>query len=179
MTCPKFHTPLVTHLDRLLNKILHDDPPSLPDEWHKIYGLASLPSSSRPPLVIYINSTCNDAGRPSTAAGLGVFFRDGNVLNSSKRVVGDQSNSRAHLYALLLALQLASANRALHIHSSSEYLINSLTYWAPCHAKTGWACANSDLLSAIALWIASRPAPVKLFKVKSHSISLHLNKVSL
>ncbi|KAF5331291.1 hypothetical protein D9758_018496 [Tetrapyrgos nigripes] len=52
---PKFHTLLVTHLDHLLDEILHDDPPSLPDEWHKIHGLASLPSSSRPPLVIYID----------------------------------------------------------------------------------------------------------------------------
>ncbi|KAF5331290.1 hypothetical protein D9758_018495 [Tetrapyrgos nigripes] len=96
----------------------------------------------------------------------------------SKCVVGDQSNDCAHLYAILLALQLTPANCALHIHSSSEYLINSLTYWAPRHAKTGWACTNSDLLSAIALWIASRPAPVKLFKVKSHSVSLHLDKVT-
>ncbi|KAF5340538.1 hypothetical protein D9758_015818 [Tetrapyrgos nigripes] len=39
---PKFNTPLVTHLNHLLDDILHTNPPSLPDQWHKIYGLASL-----------------------------------------------------------------------------------------------------------------------------------------
>ncbi|KAF5331289.1 hypothetical protein D9758_018494 [Tetrapyrgos nigripes] len=76
-----------------IDEILHTDPPSLPDQWHKIYGLASLPPSPCQPLLIHIDGTCSNPGHHGAAAGSGIFFGDGNVLNSSKHVVREQSNS--------------------------------------------------------------------------------------
>ncbi|KAF5344711.1 hypothetical protein D9758_015267 [Tetrapyrgos nigripes] len=164
----QFHTPLITHLDRLLDEILHTDPLSLEEQWGKIYGAAPLCEHSQLPLKVYTDGACMHPGHSNATAGSGVFFGHGNLLNCTKCVPGSQTNNQAELYAVLTALQLSTPNCSLLIHTNSEYLINSLTYWALVCAKCGWSVPHGDLLKNIVLWIASQSAPVQFVKVKAH-----------
>ncbi|KAF5344745.1 hypothetical protein D9758_015292 [Tetrapyrgos nigripes] len=91
---------------------------------------------------------------------------------------GSQSKNCSDLFTILLALQLAPPDCPLFIHTSSEFLTNSLTYWAPAKARCGWSCTDSDLLKCITLAIASHLAPVKLITVNADSAKQHHHNAS-
>ncbi|KAF5336643.1 hypothetical protein D9758_015929 [Tetrapyrgos nigripes] len=172
---PKFHTPLVSELDQLLDHLMKQPFPSLEEQWSNIYGLATLEDHARPPLVVHISGACSNEDRSNATAGSGIFFGFRNTLNMSKRVPGTRSHYRAEVYAVLLALQLAPPDRALFLYLTSESLTHSLTYGAPGRAKCGWTGtgAHGELFKCVALEIAARSAPVKFIKLISNSANDH------
>ncbi|KAF5373165.1 hypothetical protein D9758_001441 [Tetrapyrgos nigripes] len=126
-----------------------------------------------PALFFHTHSSCINAGQPHTIAGSGVFFGFGSLLNCSNCVPGTPSKNCTDLSAILLALQLTPTDHPLLIHTSSDFVIKSLTYWAPGRARCGWPGTDSNLLKCITCWIASCSAPVKLIKVKADSTNQH------
>ncbi|KAF5335890.1 hypothetical protein D9758_017543 [Tetrapyrgos nigripes] len=175
---PKIFTPLVTNLDFLLNQLLQCPTPTLEQNWEKLYGNAILEPHPHPSLFVHTQGSCINPGQPHATASSGVFFGFGSLLNCSNRVPGSQSKNRTDLFAVLLALRLAPPDRPLFIHTSSKFLINSLTYWAPARARCGWSCTDSDLLKCITLVITSCSAPVKLIKVNADSANQHHHNAS-
>ncbi|THU93160.1 ribonuclease H-like protein, partial [Dendrothele bispora CBS 962.96] len=137
----------------------------------KLYGGAAITSTN--PLVVHTDGSCRTTGRHVSYAGAGIYFGHRNALNRSERVLGPQTNNRAELYAVLTALQLAPLDRSLYLYTDSQYVINSLTHWAPMHAKCGWKCTNGDVMKSIVAWIGARSAPLHFFWVKGHSGNKH------
>ncbi|THU94313.1 ribonuclease H-like protein, partial [Dendrothele bispora CBS 962.96] len=158
----------------MLSEILTKEESTLDDELSKLYGNVDPHAyHCRDALKVYTDGSCDDPRSPHPKAGAGVFFGPNNPLNCSRRVSGEQTNARAELYAVLVALQRAPRDRALEINTDSEYVIKSLTFYAPMQSMCGWKCANGDLLRSIVSWIRSRPAPLSLVWVKAHAGNFH------
>lgn len=159
--------PSETFLDKLLIEILDsssDDP--IASTYGKVYADGD-------PLEIYTDGACLENGSPNARAGAGVYFGVNHISNSSTRVSGAQSNNRAELLAVLVALSSVSVRRCLCIYTDSQYVIRSIVHWGPGSASRGWVCANGDILKDIALWIKSRQSWVKFRYVKGHSGNAH------
>ncbi|KAF5340522.1 hypothetical protein D9758_015817 [Tetrapyrgos nigripes] len=125
------------------------------------------------PLMTTLRNTANPLG-------LGVA-KDSSALIFKMPIHSDLDVHRKFVYIRLggsATIAVSPSNCALDIHSSSMYLINSLTYWAPQRADTRWSCTNGDLLSTIVQWITSCPAPVTLNKIKSGSSCQHYHKAA-
>lgn len=56
---------------------------------------------------VYVHGSCLDNGRPEAAAGVGVFWGDGDFRNRQKRLKGVQTNNRAALMAVIVAIDMA------------------------------------------------------------------------
>ncbi len=84
-------------------------------------------------------------------------------------MAGAQTNNRAELTAVLLAILEAQPSLALQLFTDSQYAIHSICHWAPLWANTGWSCANADILKDIARIISLRHAPISFIWVKGHS----------
>ncbi|KAJ7482505.1 ribonuclease H-like domain-containing protein [Mycena latifolia] len=126
----------------------------------KFFGpVAGLDTSG---LKVYTDGSCFENGSDNAHAGMGVYFGLGNESNISLRVMGDQTNNRGELLAVLYCVSTAKPYKHLDIYSDSEYAIRSIVYWGPDHAEAGWKCANSDLLQDILSWIHFRTTPVHL-----------------
>ena len=165
--------PLNSYLDRLLAELL-ETPCSPKDRLIATYGAfsSSCPPSHTRRVYAY--------GRIARSqAGAGVFFGPQNASNSSWRVPGQQSDNRASLFAILLALSLTPSSIGLHIFSSSLYAIRSIFDWGPANASLGWHnSAHGDLLRLIACWIRGRTGPVKLSLCKLSNKDGHAAEAS-
>ncbi|UKZ56257.1 hypothetical protein TrVGV298_010090 [Trichoderma virens] len=65
-------------------------------------------------------------GRAGSRAGLGVYFGENDPRNLSERLIGEpQTNQRAELMAMQRALEIASLEQHVRIHSDSQYSIKS------------------------------------------------------
>ena len=79
-------------------------------------------------LEIYTDGNCRDNGRPCARAGSGIYFvRNGKAEARYSSVPGAQTNNRAEIYAMLLALDATLDVDAICIKPDSEYVAKSLT----------------------------------------------------
>ncbi|PSR99181.1 hypothetical protein PHLCEN_2v4184 [Hermanssonia centrifuga] len=118
---------------------------------------------------VHTDGSCLNPGMPDARAGAGVFWGPGDRRNGAFRVAGAQTNNRAELTAVLLAILEAQPSLALQLFTDSQYAIHSICHWAPLWANTGWSCANADILKDIAHIISLRHAPISFIWVKGHS----------
>ena len=99
-------------------------------------------AESAPPegvTIIYTDGSCD---LTSDSAGAGVYFGPNDIRNLAAPVPGAQTNQRAELYAILLALQKTQDCSHLWIRTDSLYSINVITRkWS--------ANANLDILNNI------------------------------
>ncbi|KAF5349812.1 hypothetical protein D9758_010234 [Tetrapyrgos nigripes] len=150
---------LTTH--HLRNIVVH--PSNYPSQLTSITSLTKSYTLNPPPLkmnvtksmvsLLYIQlhtllflsmllASVKNASQPNAVTGSGVFFRDGNAFNLSKRVPGDQSHDHAVLYAVLLTLQVAPPFCPIDIHTSSDYPI--VASIAACSAPISFFKINFD-----------------------------------
>lgn len=82
---------------------------------------------------VYTDGACSDNGRLSARAGLGIYWGDGNALNTSAPVSGQATNNCGEIQAATLAIKQALANgvKQLSINTDSKFLINAATKWIP------------------------------------------------
>ncbi|KZW01182.1 ribonuclease H-like protein, partial [Exidia glandulosa HHB12029] len=126
------------------------------------------------PLFVWTDGSCFDVRKPSARAGAGVFWGEDCPRNIWRRLHGaQQTNNRAELFAILLALDNCDPRRALTLYSDSEYAIRSIAEWAPARADVGWTCKNGDLLQQISAVVLRRTAGLHLVWVKSHNKNAH------
>ena len=104
---------------------------------------------------IYTDGACSNNGRPNAAAGIGIYFGEGDPRNLSKRLLTQkQTNNVAELEAILQAYPIIEPDlgqKTFCIVSDSEYAIRCLTtYGASCDAGQ-WKkdIPNKDLVKAL------------------------------
>ena len=116
---------------------------------------------------VYTDGNCRNNGRASARAGSGVYFvRDGKTETIVSGVPGAQTNNRAEIYALLLALDATLDSDAICIMPDSEYVAKSLTdptwlaHWRTHewrkHGGSRGAVANVDLWTLAARLLDKR-----------------------
>jgi ribonuclease HI len=92
---------------------------------------------------IYTDGSSLSNGQKGAAAGIGVYFGPGDSRNISERLEGsEQTNQRAELQAIVLALEAAPSDEPIRILTDSAYSINCITQWAESWEKR--ARTNGD-----------------------------------
>ena len=126
-------------------------------------------------VIVYTDGACSRNGSANAAAGIGVYFGEGDPRNLSKRVEGKQTNNTAELGAVLEAYKLLekeiSSEIRVGIVSDSEYAIRCATsYGAKC-ASNGWkdAIPNKDLVRRTYELFAPH-SNVQFFHVMAHTL---------
>ncbi|ODV64413.1 ribonuclease H family protein, partial [Ascoidea rubescens DSM 1968] len=113
---------------------------------------------------IYTDGASKGNGKEGAKAGFGCFFGMGDPRNHYGKVVGQQTNQRAELSAILHALKVVDqelsdgAKKCYTIFSDSKYSISCIDSWSLSWEKNGWKKAtgqkiiNLDIIkSAVAL----------------------------
>ncbi|KAJ6490147.1 hypothetical protein DFH09DRAFT_374917 [Mycena vulgaris] len=80
------------------------------------------------PTTVYVAASGKDSGKQYDKAGFGVYWGVANARNASYRM-GEGSESRADLMAILYAILAVPEDRSSVIYSSSQYVIRSYCYW--------------------------------------------------
>lgn len=122
--------------------------------------------------VVYTDGSSLRNGKKGAVAGCGVFFGNDDPRNISEPLAGEeQTNNRAELQAIVLALENTSGD--LTIRSDSNYSIQSLTTWLPKWKKNNFKTSTShpvknlDLINRASDLMSNRN--VSLEYVKGHS----------
>ncbi|KAF8168646.1 hypothetical protein K438DRAFT_1774703 [Mycena galopus ATCC 62051] len=119
------------------------------------------------PLVeVTICGTHKNASKYIASATASAYFGPGSVLNRSLRVWAHQTNARADLVALLVALEIAPRAKTLHVSTRSECLLLDVR--------------NGDILKSIiqAIKVGSAPAFINTKKNKLHGHFTAAKKLS-
>ncbi|EJD45853.1 ribonuclease H-like protein, partial [Auricularia subglabra TFB-10046 SS5] len=160
-------------IDRHLHEVLSENV-TWEDAMLNLYGSPLIDDPN--PIRVYTDGSCVNPGKDDAAAGIGVYWGPGSMLNIAERLPGvAQTNNRAELFAILRALEIADPVRGLHIFSDSEYALRSVGEWAPARCELNWTCTNGDLLFDIHLLIRRRHASLKLTWVQGHGKNAHNN----
>ncbi|KAJ6630569.1 ribonuclease H-like domain-containing protein, partial [Mycena sp. CBHHK59/15] len=122
---------------------------------------------------VYVASSCVAAGKPNVRAGSGVYWGPNSSLNRCSSVPAKQTDGRAALFAVTLALLVAPKDRTLIIYSSSQFVIRTFCYWTGTNYTEGWPCKNADIIKATAELIRDRPAGVIFRYVASSQTNNH------
>ncbi|KAK4647068.1 uncharacterized protein QC761_122230 [Podospora bellae-mahoneyi] len=130
-------------------------------------------------IVVYTDGAAPGNGKRHATAGIGVYFGAGDPRNISKRLPGPlQTNQRAELMAVLLALQAFDPAESVEIRTDSQYSIDCVTKWYRGWVRNGWLSAkgaavkNDDIIKPIRALIDERDAAgarTKFTKVAGHS----------
>ena len=120
---------------------------------------------------VYTDSACINNGDNNAAAGLGIWYEDGNPRNVSMRVpIAQQSNQSGELMAILTAAKRHPPNKNLRIISNSRYTIDRLTKHLKKWEAKDWADSHhGTLFKCITAWLRWRPGKTNLKWVKGHS----------
>lgn len=108
-------------------------------------------------LEVYTDGNCFNNGKPGALAGSGVYLvRNGGATESySSAVPGPQTNNRAEIYALLMALDVTMDVDALCVRPDSEYVAKALTdpTWLDHWHRNGWRKHGSKApVANVDLW---------------------------
>ncbi|KAF8123832.1 hypothetical protein K438DRAFT_1792021 [Mycena galopus ATCC 62051] len=114
---------------------------------------------------LFVAHTKN-ASKYIASATASAYFGPGSVLNRSLRVWAHQTNARADLVALLVALEIAPRAKTLHVSTRSECLLLDVR--------------NGDILKSIiqAIKVGSAPAFINTKKNKLHGHFTAAKKLS-
>ncbi|EPY53908.1 ribonuclease H Rnh1 [Schizosaccharomyces cryophilus OY26] len=139
--------------------------PSVPSPYHKKTGASN-------PEIVYTDGSSLGNGKFGAAAGCGVYFGPGDPRNLSERlIIGEQTNNRAELQAIIHALENTSGD--VIIRADSKYAIQALTVWNKKWEKTNYMTSSStpvknvDLITRASRLMEDRN--VELEYVEGHS----------
>ena len=126
-----------------------------------------------PESYVYTDGACINNGRPDAAAGIGIFFGEGDPRNISQRLLPDekQTNNVAELIALRTAIEMVSPDHRTMIVSDSQYAIGcATTYGAKCAAEQ-WLrdIPNRELVKQVYEIYQSRRENIKLAHIAAHT----------
>lgn len=106
-------------------------------------------------LDIYTDGSSLANGRKGARAGLGVYFGENDPRNLAEKLLGEQTNQRAELMAMLRALESVPATQTVRIYSDSRYSIKCVTEWPIGWIEKNWKTAdggnvkNCDIIQPI------------------------------
>jgi hypothetical protein len=90
------------------------------------------------PVTVTICGACKNSGKHPNSAGAAAFFGQNSSLNCSIRVWGAQSNARADLISLLLAVQSAPKAKSLIVSTRSQYATRAIKYYLCVQKRRLW-----------------------------------------
>ncbi|KAJ7167374.1 hypothetical protein C8R43DRAFT_1161026, partial [Mycena crocata] len=136
------------------------------EENRYFYGPVSVRTD---PSHVYTASSCVAAEKPNVKAGCGVYWGPNSRWNKGSSVPGRQTDGRAALFAVTLALLSAQEDRTLVIYCTSQFVIRTFCYWVGSNYTQGWPCKNADIIRVTAELIRRRSASVIFRYVDSAS----------
>lgn len=89
---------------------------------------------------VYTDGACQNNGKYSAAAGLGVYFAEGHHFNTSEPVKGRPTNNSGEIQAAIRAIEIAEQHdiKRLKIFTDSQFLINAACFWIKNWKKKDW-----------------------------------------
>lgn len=131
-------------------------------------------------IVAYCDGACKNNGKSNAVGGVGVWFGKDHISNVSEPLIGErQTNIRAELTAAIRTIEQVNEHygfdKAIAIHTDSEYTINCITNWIKKWKVNGWKTtkkveiANKDLIQLLDSLICDRNGTVNWHFVKGHS----------
>ena len=126
-----------------------------------------------PDYYVYTDGSCSNNGSRHAAAGIGIYFGEGDPRNVSQRVEGKQTNNTAELGAIhhlygLIEPDIKQGKR-IAVVSDSEYAIRCATTYGAKQVKAGWpVIPNRDLVKAIYEAYSDKPN-VQFVHIMAHT----------
>ncbi|KAJ9052296.1 hypothetical protein DSO57_1035695 [Entomophthora muscae] len=93
---------------------------------------------------IYTDGCCFNNGQAGAAAGIGVYFGPGDNRNISQPLSGRQTNQRAEIAAVVLAVRHGDPDCALKIYTDSKYVVNSVNLYLRKWEQNDWINSNGS-----------------------------------
>lgn len=130
------------------------------------------PSLPQEELVVFTDGACINNGKKNARAGLGVYFPNKELPSLSLSLDGKQTNNRAELMAIKMALKKCNNKVRLIVYTDSKYSINCITKWGPNWEQKKWKnwkghdVSNKELIKEIL--DIYRKYNVELRHVRSH-----------
>ena len=131
-------------------------------------------NESRPDYYVYTDGACSKNGMRGAAAGIGVYFGDGDVRNVSKRLPGKQTNNVAELTAIISVFPFIESDirtgKRIAIVTDSEYSIKCASSYGERCSKKGWVddIPNKELVRQIYTLYSGEPN-IRFIHVKAHT----------
>lgn len=105
---------------------------------------------------VYTDGSCTDNGKITARAGLATYWGPLHKWNCYYRLPGLQTNNRAELAAVALAIHQAIDNikeiKRLEIKCDSQYVLNGITKWAPIWVENDWRNSAGKVVENKPLW---------------------------
>jgi len=104
---------------------------------------------------VYSDGNCLNNGKPGAVAGSGVYLqRNGKPETWSARTPGAQTNGRAELFALALALLATINDDKIVVRPDAQYIVNGVTdpTWLAEWKVNGWRRSNKEPVKNQDLW---------------------------
>jgi len=95
-------------------------------------------------ITVFTDGASSSNGRAEAKAGIGVYWGPGNLLNTSMRLPGRQTNNRAEIFAAVHALRQAKqlGIKNIRLYTDSKFVINGITSWIKNWKENGWNSSN-------------------------------------
>ena len=135
---------------------------------------------------VWTDGSCTGNGTPSAKCGIGVFYGDNNIRNTSVSLLhGRVTNNRAELCAILYVLCTNSCLDNIHIHTDSQYSIKAITQYSKKWKKNGWKTTTGAPVESVAIiqYIIALMerrehcgSTTQISYVEAHSVNVNNNK---
>jgi len=103
---------------------------------------------------VYTDGACENNGKPTAKAGIGVWFGHNHPMNVSEPVKGPNTNNVAEIEAATKSIQVAKSCgiTKLQINTDSQFLIRCINDWLPKWKSNGWKKSDGgDVINKVQL----------------------------
>ena len=98
---------------------------------------------------VFTDGACSNNGKENAKAGLGVYFSENDPRNTSKRVIGKQTNNVAELSAIIEVFTILSeeikSGEEIIIYSDSKIAIGWCTSTGEKYERSSWKKTRGEI----------------------------------
>ena len=139
-------------------------------------------SGITPDYYVYTDGACSNNGRKNAKAGIGIYFGDNDIRNTSERVIGRQTNNTAELTAIIKTYYIIKGDlnkgKKVCIASDSQYSIWCATTYGKRMSKDNWRkdIPNKKLVQKIYELYGNNPN-VNFRHVRAHTSNTDIHSI--
>ena len=93
-------------------------------------------------IIVYTDGACSNNGMSNAKAGIGIYFGENDLRNTSKRITGKQTNNTAELSAIIYVAKILKKEIEqqipITIYSDSQYAIRCCTTYGKKLYTKNW-----------------------------------------